>query len=100
MWEVPQTGLESRGFPDLAGELEERHGLRVTPGALLVRARHAITFRRIRVEGYSAALRAPAPRDPERFRWVRAEDLKALPVSSLTRKLVRGWAAGQIPLAL
>ena len=32
MWEVPQTSLESQGLPDLAAELEERHGLRVVPG--------------------------------------------------------------------
>jgi A/G-specific adenine glycosylase len=100
MWEVPQTSLESRGLPDLARELEERHGLRVVPGALAVRARHAITFRRITLEGYRARLRPPVPSDPERFLWARPEEVKALPVSSSTRKLLRGLAAPQLPLEI
>jgi len=100
MWEVPQTSLESRGLPDLARELLERHGLRVVPGPLAVRARHAITFRRITLEGYRARLRLPAPTDPERFLWARPEEVAALPVSSSTRKLLRGLGRAQIPLEL
>jgi A/G-specific adenine glycosylase len=100
MWEVPQTSLESRGLADLARELEERHGLRVVPGALAVRARHAITFRRITLEGYRARLEPPAPRDPERFLWVRPEEVATLPVSSSTRKLLKGLRAPQLPLQL
>jgi A/G-specific adenine glycosylase len=100
MWEVPQTSLESRGLPDLARELLERHGLRVVPGALAVRARHAITYRRITLEGYSCRLAAPEPADPERYRWVRPEELPSLAVSSATRKLLKGLAARQRPLPL
>jgi len=100
MWEVPQTSLESRGLPDLARELLERHGLRVVPGALAVRARHAITFRRITLEGYRARLRPPTPRDPERFLWARPEEVGALPVSSSTRKLLKGLGAHQLPLPI
>lgn len=100
MWEVPQTTLESRGLPDLARELEERHGLRVVPGPLAVRARHAITFRRITLEGYRARLRPPVPIDPERFLWARPEEVAALPVSSSTRKLLKGLGTPQIPLQL
>jgi A/G-specific adenine glycosylase len=100
MWEVPQTSLEARGFPDLARELRERHGLRVVPGPLAVRARHAITFRRIRVEGYHARLEGDVPRDPERFRWATPEEARSMPVSSLTRKVLRGLGAAQIPLPL
>ena len=89
MWEVPQTSLESRGLPDLARELRERHGLEVVPGRARRRAaRHAITFRRIRVEAYRARLRREPPADPERFRWVAPDELAALPVSSLTRKVI------------
>ena len=98
MWEVPQTSLDSRGLPDLVRELEERHGLRVLPGALAVRARHAITFRRITLEGYRARLKAPVPRDPERFLWVRPDDVSALAVSSSTRKLLAGLGRPQLPL--
>jgi A/G-specific adenine glycosylase len=100
MWEVPQTSLESRGRKDLARELRERHGLEVAPGPLAVRARHAITFRRIRLEGYRARLRSLPPRDPDRFAWVRPDELGTLPVSSMTRKLVEGLLAPQLPLDL
>jgi A/G-specific adenine glycosylase len=100
MWEVPQTSLESRGLPDLARELEQRHGLRVVPGPLAVRARHAITFRRITLEGYRARLTPPLPTDPDRFLWARPDDVAALPVSSSTRKLLRGLLSPQIPLQL
>ncbi len=100
MWEVPQTSLESRGRPDLARELRDRHGLDVLPGSLAVRARHAITFRRIRLEGYRSRLRSLPPRDPDRYAWVRPDELSSLPVSSMTRKLVKGLLAPQIPLDL
>jgi A/G-specific adenine glycosylase len=100
MWEVPQTSLESRGLPDLARELLDRHGLAVVPGPLLARARHAITFRRIRVEAYRTRLRRKAPVDPERYRWVAPSEMASLPVSSMTRKILRGLASPQIPLAL
>jgi A/G-specific adenine glycosylase len=100
MWEVPQTSLESKGHADLVRELKDRLGLDVVAGPLVVRARHAITYRRIRVEGYRARLRRPAPSDPERFRWTSPAEAKDLPVSSMTRKLLDGLAAGQLPLDL
>jgi hypothetical protein len=100
MWEVPQTSLESQGLADLARELEERHGLRVVPGPLAVRARHAITFRRITLEGYRARLRPPVPSDPDRFLWARPEEIGRLPVSSSTRKLLKGLGTPQLPLQL
>ena len=65
-----------------------------------VRARHAITFRRIRVEGYSARLRHKPPEDQERYRWATPQEVQALPVSSMTRKLVAGLRSPQLPLAL
>jgi len=100
MWEVPQTSLESQGLPDLAAELEERHGLRVVPGALAVRARHAITFRRITLEGYRARLKPPVPSDPARFLWARPDEVAGLAVSSSTRKLLTGLGTAQLPLDL
>ena len=99
-WEVPQTSLDSRGLPDLARELEERHGLQVVPGALVGRARHAITFRRIRVETYRARLRRPPPADTERYLWAAPGDIVRLPVSSMTRKMIRALADRQAPLPL
>ena len=94
------VGAMVRQARDLARELEERHGLRVVPGALAVRARHAITFRRITLEGYRARLKRPVPSDPERFLWARPEEVAALPVASSTRKLLKGLASPQLPLGL
>ena len=100
MWEVPQTSLDTRGRPDLVREVQERHGLRIVPGPLAVRARHAVTYRRITLEGYAARLRPPVPEDPERFLWARLDEVARLPVASSTRKLLKGLAAPQLPLPL
>jgi A/G-specific adenine glycosylase len=100
IWELPQTSLESHGLPDLARELLERHELRVLPGPLVVRARHAITFRRITLEGYRSRLGRPAGDDPERVRWVAPDEIATLPVSTATRKLLRGLRSAQLPLPL
>lgn len=100
MWEVPQTSLESRGLEDLVPELRERHQLEVRPGRLRASARHAITFRRIRVEAYEARLARQPPDDPERFAWVRPDEISGYAVSSLTRKVVRALDVPQLPLAL
>ena len=99
MWEVPQTSLESHGLRDLARELLERHGLDLAPGPLVARGRHAITFRRIRLEAYRARLRREPPPDPDRFLWATPAEIGALPVSSLTRKVLRGVGRPQMPLA-
>ena len=100
MWEIPQTSLESRGYPDLVSELKERHGLDVAPGGLVARTRHAITFRRIRVESYEARLRSRVPADADRYFWAEPQELETLATSSLTRKVLRAVASAQLPLAL
>ena len=100
LWEIPQSSLESSGLPDLERELRETHGLEIEALQLLVRARHSVTYRRIRLEGYRARLRRPAPRDPERIRWIRPNELGELPVSSMTRKLIRGLQKSQLTLPL
>jgi A/G-specific adenine glycosylase len=100
LWELPQTPLDAAEGADLAACLREQHGLDVRVGPLAVQARHAITFRRIRLLGYRATLRTAAPRDAERFLWATPAELAALPVSSMTRKLARGLAAPQLGLDL
>lgn len=100
MWEVPQTSLESRGLEDLVVELRRRHGLRVTAGRLLLRARHAITFRRILLEGYAARLEGDPPQDPEKFRWATVAEIADIPTSSMTRKIVKGLSTPQLPLPM
>jgi A/G-specific adenine glycosylase len=100
LWELPQTGLESSGLPDLARELRERHDLHVAADTLVTVARHAITFRRIRAEAYRARLLRPVPADEARFAWVDPGQLGAWPLSSLTRKLLAGLRRGQLALAL
>lgn len=99
-WEVPQTSLEGRGLADLVAEVRARHGLEVEAGALVARARHAITFRRIRVEAYEGRLRREPPRDPDRFLWAGPDELASLPMSSLTRKVIARARAPQMPLDL
>jgi len=100
LWEVPQTSLDCLDPPDLLHEARLRHGLELELGELAVVARHAVTHRRIRAEGYRARVMGNVPADPERFRWVSAGELGSLPVSSLTRKLVGGLASPQRPLPL
>ncbi|HET8648338.1 MAG TPA: NUDIX domain-containing protein, partial [Vicinamibacteria bacterium] len=99
MWEVPQTSLDSRGLADLEPELAAQHSLRVAAGPLLARVRHAITFRRIRVDVYAARLRREPADDADRFAWVRPQQV-TLPVASLTRKILRAVGRRQMPLPL
>jgi adenine-specific DNA glycosylase len=99
-WEVPQTSLDARGRADLVGEARARYGLHLVPHGLAVEARHAITYRRIRVLGYRATLARQPPADPERFRWAAPDDIASLPVSSMTRKVLRGLRSSQLPLEL
>jgi A/G-specific adenine glycosylase len=100
MWEIPQTSLESKGHADLVRELRERHGLEIEPGALVAQARHAITFRRIRVEAYKTRLLRQPAADPERLRFALPEELASLPMSSLSRKVLKAARKAQMPLLL
>jgi A/G-specific adenine glycosylase len=100
LFEVPQTSLESKGREDLVRELRETHGLEIVPGPLIVRARHAITHRNIVLEGYRARLAKVLPKDAERFVWVAPGAIGGLPVGSITRKMLKGLKAPQMPLVL
>ncbi len=93
LWELPQTALDGQAASDPAAEIKELHGLRVALGASLGQVRHAITYRRLRIEVRSTRLLSTPPQDPLRFRWVRRGELAALPISSMTRKIVASLAA-------
>jgi A/G-specific adenine glycosylase len=98
MWELPRTSLDTPGRPDLERELLDRYRLAVVVGPLVSRARHGITFRRLTLEGYAATLRRPPRGDG--FRWATRPELDELPLSSMTRKLLKGLDRGQRPLPL
>jgi len=100
MWELPQTPLEPAPPPDLASSVRERYGISIRQGELRARARHAITFRRIRVEGYAARLLGRAPAEGDRFCGIEPGAPLELSVSSRTRKLLAGLADPQKPLPL
>ena len=100
LWEIPQTALDAEGTQDLPRVLAESHGLAIVAGPLLAVVRHAITFRRIRVEVYAADLAGPLPLDAERVRWVTAAEIAALPISSMTHKILGASRRRQLPLAL
>jgi A/G-specific adenine glycosylase len=99
LWEVPQTTLDSPSPPDLVRELRERHGLRIVAGPLLATTRHAITFRRIRVEVFGAVLEREPPRSPDRLLWATDTEVRALPIASLTAKILRACDSPQLPIA-
>lgn len=88
LWEIPQTGFVFSGRPDVVGELERRHGMVVRTDGLLGFVRHTVTHHRIRAEVYGARLRR-LPRRKDTYMWVRPDELGALPISSLTLKLLR-----------
>ncbi len=93
-WEVPQTDLD--GAPsDVPGALREKYGLDCALGGAVGEVRHAITFRRIRVEVLRGRLLGPVPTNPGRFRWVRPADAEALPMSSMTRKILSLASCGE-----
>jgi len=100
LWEIPQTSLESKGLEDLVPEVRKLHGLDVVPGTLIGRIRHAITFRRISVEAYRTRLKTPSPQDSDQFRWATPKEVSSLPVSSMTKKILKCLDFPELPLLL
>ena len=97
MWEVPQTSLESRGLADLARGAARAPRPRGGAGTA-ARARpprhHVPPHPR---GGVPRPARREPPADAERFVWARPQALQ-LPVSSLTRKILRALDERQMPL--
>jgi A/G-specific adenine glycosylase len=100
MWELPRSSLDTAGRPDLLAELRSRYGLSVSLGDLVARTKHTITHRKIQLEAYRAVLKSRDLPTGTDFRWVTREELAALPVAAITRKLLRAVDASQRPLPL
>jgi A/G-specific adenine glycosylase len=74
LWELPAAGP---GGP--------ANGLRLDLGKPLATVRHAITYRRLRIDVHPARLLSEPVRG--RYRWVAPEDLHRVPTSSIVRKV-------------
>ena len=96
-WELPWVewpGVERHadgGDGALAAALAARYGVELALAETLGRVRHAITFRRLDVEVRRAALLATGtcaerPGAAPEAAWLAADELAALPASSLVRK--------------
>ena len=91
MWEVPQTSLESRGLPDLVARAAR--AARPGRGARAAARRARATPSRSAASGSRPTRRACAasrPRTPSASSGRARPSSTSLPVSSLTRKVVRG----------
>jgi A/G-specific adenine glycosylase len=99
LWCVPHTSLDSTAAPDLAEDLRRLYGMEIEPGPLLLRTRHTVTYRRIRLEAHTARLRSKPTSITHEYLWVAHHAIEGLPASSLTRKIVKAWRARQLPLA-
>jgi A/G-specific adenine glycosylase len=79
----------------LTRHLARHCGLRVTLGPVVLTVRHAITHRRVLETVFEGRLAAPAKGNPRlQFRWVSARRAASLPVSGLTKKVLRALRDG------
>ncbi|MBN2369529.1 MAG: A/G-specific adenine glycosylase [Vicinamibacteria bacterium] len=100
LWCVPHTSLDSTVAPNLAEELRKRYGMAIEPGPLLLRTRHRVTFRRIRLEAHAARLHSNPDSTAHDLLWAAPEEIDDLPASSMTRKIIKAWLARQLALDL
>ncbi len=83
LWELPEI---SRECPKRAGLARLGTGLMPPPGAPLFSLRHAITITDYRVHVYAGV---PCGCPTRAARWIHREDLAALPLTGLARKILR-----------
>ena len=95
LWELPggscRADEEPRGA--LAREARERYGLRLEPGAELVRVKHNIMNRRITLYAFEARLSVGSGRglrNKKSRAWIPPAKMSEYPVSSMTFKVLRG----------
>ena len=90
-WDLPSTVVAAGATPDgaLTKTLAARLGLRIRPGRVLLRARHAILTSRLAVTVVDSRLVAPVPRRAD-LRWVALSELSRTAISGATKKIARG----------
>lgn len=93
LWEPPGVLFwEGAGRPDaraLESAVESSHGVTLRVRDRIAEVAHSITTRRLTAGVFAGDAVPPLPRDASRVRWVAPEDLGALPLSSLAKKVLR-----------
>lgn len=89
-WDLPATVVAEGDEPGRAigRALSARHGLRVRPGPVLLRAKHAILATRLTIDVVEAASAASVPHSSA-LRWVAIDRLGEAAISGATTKIVR-----------
>ena len=94
LWEFPGDFLRPRegAGTGLRRVGQERLGRTIVPGRTLATLSQTITYRRIRVRAYDAALGEPVPPGwslPRDARWLSAQRIERLPHGSATARILR-----------
>ena len=85
LWEFPQVRLNGSSTAGLTRLLRSQYDLRVRPRALLITLKHAYTHFRVVLHAFRCDLiSGPGSR---KMAWVRAAELKALPMGKLDRMI-------------
>jgi A/G-specific adenine glycosylase len=99
LWEVPQTSLRVRAPLDLRRDILRRYGLEIELGGVIGSTRHSITFRRIEVQVHAARLVFPREATGPGLRWATRKQMRTLPLSALSQKILSATPAVRGPQA-
>lgn len=91
LWEFPQVEVEARDHAELILHVRDSLGLVIEVGAPLIRLVHGIMNRRVHLTAYECAITGGslAPAVYRQARWVAADELATLALSSPHRKIAR-----------
>jgi A/G-specific adenine glycosylase len=88
-WDLPAVVVEGDDpGRAIARALSKRHGLRVRPGRILLRAKHAILRTRLAIDVVEAAPAASVP-NGSALRWIAIDRLGEAAISGATAKIAR-----------
>ncbi len=91
LWEFPSFTLPAAAAPEqvLAAGLQERFGLAVSVGALVIRADHVFSHRRWHLLAFGCRLTAtsPRPRDGAGLRWLEPVELAGVALPAVFQKV-------------